>query len=178
MSSSNEIDIEALEWLNIRRAKIQEFLLEVLAYGKAKEPGKNFTEPEISVFTYLVGVGFSLWRAIFLGTRRRPQDEVVEHAKYVLKQLVVHNAFAYPQEQNSRAWMWGFHVNSAAFRVAQMKKDCFGGDALTDAPALSKYELRPVPDDDVNRWEVWDEIYDAANDALKLLKAGGARTAA
>src|ERR1043166_7592790 len=105
--------------LNKRRSQIQDCLLDLYEYGADNRRPLNGVE--IAIFTALVGSAFSLWRGVFLGKTDRDWEKIIEAANKLLLQLVDHNSINYMDEQKTSAWMFGFHVNNAGFRISEVK---------------------------------------------------------
>ena len=171
-------DINFCTGLNSHRSEILEFLVDLLDLSVRRRKRRTaFSVNEKEIFTTLVGIGFALWRAVFLAKAERSPKGIVENAERVLKRLVEDNSFAYQQEKDFKAWMWGFHVNDAAFRIAFLKSR-FSAKSLKKEPVLVKFETRPVLNNKrVNKWERWDGALEAANGAFRLLKSGVGYTA-
>lgn len=93
-----------INFLVPKRSEIQEALRQLYFMSDdAKNSGTNSTELEIHGL--MVGVGFSLWRAVF--TTHRPLDRAsnLQSSKQFLSNLIATNAVGFPQEQNS--WVYG-----------------------------------------------------------------------
>jgi len=64
-------EIEGMEWVVKHRSKVQELLLEI--YKRSIRSGNS--KKEAAILQLLVGVAYSLWRAVFLAdTLRQPKD--------------------------------------------------------------------------------------------------------
>lgn len=72
-----------------------------------------------AVAGFLVGIAFSLWRAVFLALdpeRERPEDVVFTGAT-LLDQLVRENSLTFGQENKLKRWTVGYYLNNANYRI-------------------------------------------------------------
>ena len=104
-------------WLVKARASNQEVLLRLYRFAKDNSEELQSNATARSVFTLLVGAGFSLWRAAFLGDATRKWSSIIADATKLLERLVRDNAVAYPQDREMREWMAGYYLNNALWRL-------------------------------------------------------------
>jgi hypothetical protein len=119
---TKETDPAHLEWLVTRRSEIQADLLDIykLTVSCRDEFSKNLAALGFSHL--MVGAGFSLWRAVFLGNVTLSQDIVAGKAEEFLLTLIEDNAIGYPQDRRMQEWTFGYYVNNAAFRIGEMSR--------------------------------------------------------
>ena len=103
-------------WLIKARVLNQEVLLRLYRFAKAPDKPQS-DEISRSVFALLVGAGFSLWRAAFLGDATREPSKITEDAIKLLERLVRDNAVNYPQDRETREWMAGYYIKNAIWRL-------------------------------------------------------------
>jgi hypothetical protein len=104
-------------WLVPARNNIQRQLLRLqLIVGR---PSKAESLPLRSdagwVAGWLLGVGFSLWRAVFQAGHALDRDHNFERGRIFLNEIIRNNAAAYSTELNS--WSLGYYLNNARFRL-------------------------------------------------------------
>jgi hypothetical protein len=114
---SDDIPIERLAWAIGARERSQRLLLALYGFGKEKGYGSPESE-EARVFSVLVAVAFSLWRAAFLAdapTRTWPEalDDVQEFLKTALRT----NAIAFSTEHARQGWTAGYYLKNALLRL-------------------------------------------------------------
>ena len=101
-----------LKWLVDNRAKLPQILL------KLRQRWDNAPTRPGGGAQSLVGVAFTLWRALPL----MPENAIVpsksaEHAKLLLEEIMVHNRINYPEERRFSHWTIGFYLNVAEARL-------------------------------------------------------------
>jgi hypothetical protein len=119
---SKKIADEDLEWLVKNRSNCQDFLMDLHRTVQADEK----ISLEQAVPGALLGIGFSLWRAVFLVVTS-VQGEMDAAGKKFLSTLIADNMIAYQQDQNSSAWTAGYYVNSALLRLDLIYRQRLGG---------------------------------------------------
>lgn len=106
-------------WLVPKRSEIQHALLDLLVIGTVLARKKRLSPNAVEwrLFGWLVGAGFSLWRAVF--TAEKKLDEQINHkaARDFLQNVIRTNAVGFQQEQNS--WSYGYYLNNARFRLIE-----------------------------------------------------------
>ena len=109
------------QWLVKNRSEIQDRMLKLFEFGellKERDAIKNFWP----LYGLLVGVVFSLWRAVFLvKTVRKPKDER-DHGIEFLSTLIETNAIGFSQDANNSQWTAGYYINSATMRLHAITK--------------------------------------------------------
>src|SRR5262245_56516567 len=99
-----------LRWLVDNRSRIQELLLSLYERAPASWDGHDEFAGR---YQFLVGAGFSLWRAVFLIDEERKAPTVANDAAQFLRILIADNAINYVQEDKTRKWSGGYYVNNA-----------------------------------------------------------------
>jgi hypothetical protein len=122
-----------LTWLVQQRCKIQDLLLALYQFDQflAQEQRERYHD----VFGLLVGIAFSLWRAVFLSVPTRTMEQVTGHATRLLLILIETNAIGFPQDQRTEQWMAGYYTNNAEFRLHALAIDDIAWGVL--APVAS-----------------------------------------
>lgn len=97
------------------RSEVQEAIRRLYFLSdEAKAIGVMSTELE--VHSLMVGVGFSLWRAVFTAHEKLNRDTNLESSKEFLNKLIATNAVTFQAEQVS--WVYGYYINNARLRLA------------------------------------------------------------
>lgn len=110
-----------LNWIVPMRSKIQKIMLEIHNFNgslKSQERAKLWP-----VLGYLIGIAFSLWRAVFLSLPERKLSEVYEHAEDILHTLLETNAVGFPQDKATQQWMADYYNNNAILRLFDLYAD-------------------------------------------------------
>ena len=89
----------------------------------------------------LVGVSFSLWRAVFLSDLS-DEKSYMDDAEEFLGKLILDNAINYPQDRATREWTFAYYVNNAKYRLQQSAR--LSPEILTEARAAGD-ELGTTP---------------------------------
>jgi hypothetical protein len=164
--------LDNFNWLVKARASNQEALLRL--YRLAKDNPEKLQSDEMgrSLFTLLIGAGFSLWRAAFLSDARREWTRIVEDATQLLERLVRDNAVAYPQDRETREWMAGYYLNNAQWRllIAWKQLKCQGhrGSMPVALRRVKKYEDRGAEQE--LPIELWNTSHAAFRELLNVLE--------
>src|SRR4051794_36843072 len=97
-------------WLVENRSKIQTCMLDLDDFGAALQSQKS---EHWAVYTTLVGIVFSLWRAVFLIQRDWTLKTHRKHARELLGILIETNIIGFPQDQRTAQWTAGFYLENA-----------------------------------------------------------------
>ena len=115
-------DAEFFEWLVPSRSKIQETLLKLYAICNAnyKEGIKNerFDDLSIRLADVLVGMGFSLWRAVFLAGHEINLHSDLAKGLLILKRVIADNTIVYADDKNS--WSFKFYLENVYLRHSDL----------------------------------------------------------
>lgn len=107
-------DTKRLGWWVKRRADNQALLLDLLTFAEADRP---LPTPQATQLQLLIGAGFSLWRAAFLGDGELPELTTRERANAFLRVIVEDNAVPFSKDQANKEWTFGYYLNNAYFRL-------------------------------------------------------------
>jgi hypothetical protein len=116
-------DTEYLDWLVGRRSANQKACFDLYKLLEIdvdvwKKSTENTRAAEL-----LVGVGFSLWRAVFLGNRTGKRKAKIGHATSFLKTLVYDNMIGYQTDKTANEWTFNYYVHSARYRLEELHED-------------------------------------------------------
>ncbi len=161
--------LEHYAWLVRARARNQELLLRLYQFSRLNEDAIQRNATGRLVFGWLVGAAFSLWRAAFLGDVRRSWPDILSDANGILEILVQDNAVNYQQDRKTRAWMAGYYLNNARFRIARTRDSLAGSNENIDLSQLDSLDARGIADLDPK--EVWEILHDALVQVLTQVEA-------
>jgi hypothetical protein len=111
---------DTLTWLVERRSEVQHLLLRLHHIGAS--PALEGTG-RLAVFQLLLGVAFSLWRAVFLVNEARSTSNVQTTARQFLQLVIEDNAITYLNDKQKRVWSSGYYLNNALFRIRELGHD-------------------------------------------------------
>lgn len=116
-------DIEHMKWLVAARSRNQISSLEISII--IKDNYEIISNDHILKDTSqgLVGVSFSLWRAVFLSDVSDELGDLLIDAEVFIDNLVLNNMVAYPQDRNAREWSFMYYMNNAKHRLERMVND-------------------------------------------------------
>jgi hypothetical protein len=134
MPTPEEDGVPFNEWLVPARNNIQRELLRL--QGLLGRPTKTGDEvPKVSprdsvpiLLDLMLGIGFSLWRAVFQAGQASDRHGKVERARIFLDEIIRNNAAVYTTELN--AWSLSYYVGNARFRLAEIYQ-CFAKSEQT-----------------------------------------------
>jgi len=159
-----------LRWLVRERSQNQQLLLDLTEFGRKARPDLMASETVRPAFHYLVGAGFSLWRAVFLAEQVTDTARLVDDSQQFLETLVADNAIGYQHDKNLRAWSAGYYLNNAFFRIDRVIVLLVGGRRNQPKAfrRFSSYDRYKIVSGD--RHVAWRLAHDAACQALKMLQ--------
>jgi hypothetical protein len=164
-----------LPWLVKKRSAIQDVVLQLYEFDRSL--GESEREKFHHVFGLLVGVAFSLWRAVFLALPERTLPEVLNDATEFLRILIETNNIGFPQDRDTQQWMGGYYNNNAVFRLHALVEDKTAWKLLQavasadDKALFQKYH--PNQQDHfakIGALKMWEDAYEGLVLAFRLLK--------
>jgi hypothetical protein len=116
---SEPIRTERLNWAIEARARSQRLLLALYTFGEQRGYGSP-DSAEAGVFSTLVGVAFSLWRAAFLAdVPTRTWPEALRDAQELLSTVLATNAVTFGTEHKLQGWTAGYYLRNAKLRLQE-----------------------------------------------------------
>ena len=160
-------------WLVKARASNQQVLLRLYRFAKDNFEMLQCNAMWRSVFALLVGAGFSLWRAAFLGDATRQWSMIISDATKLLERLVRDNTVAYPQDRDTREWMAGYYLNNAAWRLLMAWRDVEreGYEGPMPGALLRLKDLEDRGSEEESPIELWDISHGALLEVLDVLES-------
>jgi hypothetical protein len=134
MPTPEDDNVPFNEWLVPARNNIQRLLLRLQGVvGTPTKPGREIpkSSPRDSVpvlLDLLLGVGFSLWRAVFQASYASDRHTSAERARIFLDEIIRNNAAVYATELN--AWSLAYYIGNARSRLVEVHK-CFAKSEKT-----------------------------------------------
>lgn len=108
-------------WMLNRRGMIQRTLLHLhMMLAECTEQLANDQNSWL-IFDSLIGVAFSLWRAVFFVDVSAARSLAPVHAREFLTRLVRDNTVAFQQERDAREWTVGYYLSNAAIRLFSVR---------------------------------------------------------
>ena len=164
-----------LTWLVKHRCKIQDLTLELYQFDQSLTPERR--KQYHHVFGLLVGVAFSLWRAVFLSVPTRAMEEVTQHATRLLRILIETNAIGFPQDQQTEQWMAGYYTNNAEFRLHALALDDVAWGVLEPVASHEDRQFferhHPGRQDhyaETSILKIWEKAFEGAEKCFALLR--------
>lgn len=71
----------------------------------------------------LLGIAFSLWRAVFLSDLTGDVLDQLADAEKFLESLIAHNTVLYQTDFASREWSFGYYLDNALYRLSRLPED-------------------------------------------------------
>jgi hypothetical protein len=161
-----EDDLKHLEWLTENRSRNQRSALELYRILKLHP---MMSHEHLAVAHLMVGISFSLWRAVFLGDFRGPEHrdgdkEISAGAEAFLEIIIRDNAIGFPQDKSTREWTFGYYVGNAQFRLRLIHE--------MDPSILSAFKITALPpvksDLGAPKW-LWEQCQSALDEAMQRL---------
>lgn len=161
-----------LDWLVRRRSEVQILLLRLHRLAKAHNPSAE--DARSVVLQLMLGVAFSLWRAVFLVRDNRDRTNVHEAAEAFLGFLVQDNLINYSQDKATAAWSGGYYLNNALFRLCELKSRHLAAAGLPIPPGSPQAEaFLTMPFEQrlgTSETAIWDMAYKASVEVCDSLE--------
>jgi hypothetical protein len=89
---------------------------------KAGEEIPKYSRRDSMPYFYdlMVGIGFSLWRAVFQAAQAEEWNTHSERARIFLNEIIRNNAAVYATELNS--WSLAYYLGNARFRLIELRR--------------------------------------------------------
>lgn len=168
------ISPDRVAWAIDARARSQRLLLALYAFGEQRgfrsaDEAFDHDDQETQLFSLLVGVAFSLWRAAFLADMpTRTWPEALRDAHLLLDKVLSTNAIAFGTEHDLQGWTGGFYLNNAKLRLVEaLRRQVPLGTA--SAADVARVEVSLLGTDPHDTWRLFCE------EAERLAQQLGAR---
>jgi hypothetical protein len=108
-----------LRWLFEKRRSLQKDLFRLMELLELMQRRRNIGELW-EICGFMVGIGFSLWRAVFLALPKRTKQSQYESAHTLMAHIIDTHIINFPQDRETQAWMAGYYINNAILRLWSM----------------------------------------------------------
>jgi len=157
-------EAEHLVWVIKGRASNQAKSLEL--YRLLNEHSAVLAKPSHRLRFYvqeLLGISFSLWRAVFLADRTGDRDLKIEDARGFLGAMLTDNAISFVTDRKYNEWTFNHYIENARFRLEKI-----ADGEYPPAPFAPKdIQVKAGKDLGTRKWERYDELFDKAVADLK-----------
>ena len=120
MTEKDDFSAEHFDWLVSGRSRNQKATLDLYRIVEAYEERLNGSMSDQAVVIDLVGIAFSLWRAVFLSDLTGGMADRLADAKRFLQSLIAHNAVLYQTDFAAREWAFDYYLDNALFRLGRL----------------------------------------------------------
>lgn len=156
-----DLDLGSVRWAIEARARSQRLLLALYStvQYRAADP---LTNDDARVFSLLVGVGFSLWRAAFLAEApTRTGTKALAEAYELLGEVLRSNAIAFSTDQRLQGWTGGYYLNNAKLRLVEALMMRSRTAEAEQVRGMSLYGADPR--------KLWDDFCGRAEDLARTI---------
>jgi hypothetical protein len=145
-------DDDFLGWLIPARCRIQEDMLKLWQLREHFIDKVAFDE-NVKLASWLIGAGFSLWRAVFLADVPSTVAQNVTTGMVYLQKILLHNSITYRDDKQS--WPFGYYINNARFRLVTAADGLLEQTTeLTERVSRLKNGLAGIEMDPCEAWHV------------------------
>jgi hypothetical protein len=126
MPTPEEDGVSFNEWLVPARNNIQRQLLRLQGLvGPPTKVGEELPKASLRdsmpfLLDLMVGVSFSLWRAVFQAGQAADRHNHAERSRIFVNEIIRNNAAVYSTELNS--WSLSYYLGNARFRLLELHK--------------------------------------------------------
>ena len=144
-------------WLVEKRNDCQQSCLDLLMTLEDRRYAAELKRGKFSLPAQdLVGIAFSLWRAVFLADKESKLGVPLAHSKKFLDKIVRTNAIAFSQEIESNEWSFNYYFTNARNRLQKLTKAA----GWEDRPLITKWITKSRTAR--GRWEYSQKKFDEA----------------
>ena len=120
MVQADDYSGEHFDWLVAGRSRNQKATLDLYKLVETNEDEISGSIPYQTAVNDLVGIAFSLWRAVFLSDLTGDVADQLADAKRFLQSLIAHNAVLYQTDFTAREWAFEYYLDNALFRLGRL----------------------------------------------------------
>jgi hypothetical protein len=111
--------IATLEWLVKNRSRNQACAVKLFKLLTERESQIKLQRSDMFV-QGLIGVTFSLWRAVFLADKRGIRAESLKSATEFLETMIADNAIGYIQDKKFKEWTFNYYTNNVRLTLINL----------------------------------------------------------
>jgi hypothetical protein len=105
-----------LDWIIRERSNVQSLACELLGLIEGNKDSLSKDRGSGEIAALMIGVAFSLWRAIFLAPKRpTPDEDMIAKGATFLRTFLRDNTISYSDEKSRKEWSFGYYLNNVKF---------------------------------------------------------------
>jgi len=113
--------LATLQWLVENRSRNQ--MCAIRLFKLLKENQSRIEQKGYELFAQdLVGITFSLWRAVFLADKKWERAVSLESAIQFFETLIADNAINYPQDKKFNEWTFNYYTNNVRYAFLHLEE--------------------------------------------------------
>lgn len=121
--SQSLIDAKSnLSWLVENRSQNQKQSLALYYLNIEFSSHISVSKKYQSISQIMIGINFSLWRAVFLNHSQTDYSISHEDAVLFLETVIRTNSIGFSQDEKYRNWTFGYYVNGAKYRLYRLSQ--------------------------------------------------------
>ena len=115
-----KITHDDLEWIVNNRYKNHKSSLRIYALIDQHRQIVTRSKSHRSSAQTLLGVAFSLWRAVFLARLKKNIDSMIKDAESFLVELIDSNIVTYSLDRENKDWTFRYYMSNARYRLKDL----------------------------------------------------------
>jgi hypothetical protein len=151
-------ELRSLEWLVENRSRNQQSALEVYKIIERENKKLSRSRRHRAFAHCLLGICFSLWRAVFLANLKQDKGALLKDATSFLRELIETNNISFQTDVRNKEWSFRYYVQNARDRLKYLNASFSHKKLSFDLPGES---VGKTPQ------EWWEAHQDSLDDAIK-----------
>jgi hypothetical protein len=135
ISRAPDVSPTHFKWLIAGRAANQK---STVALYEIIDSYRDIVLPDVELMKAaqdLLGIAFSLWRAVFLSDTTGDYEDQIADAEKFLVSLIADNTVLYVTDKNARNWSFRYYLDNAVYRLRELAASRL---ALVDGADLAR----------------------------------------
>lgn len=149
-----DLSPEHFTWLVEGRSANQQSTLELYKLISGSEHKLNSNVELQEAAQDLMGVAFSLWRAVFLSDTSGEYDDQLADLKKFLISLISDNTVLYVTDKNARNWSFRYYLDNAFHRLHKL--------SASKLRLVDNFDVLKAVDTDKDKWRNAQSVLDKA----------------
>jgi hypothetical protein len=146
------------------RSDLQHLALDLLTLLDRDRPIRAAKKGARNPYDLLVGVTFSLWRAVFLVEATNDWEAALANAETFLEKMIRDNAIGYADDWNNRKWSFGFYVDNARYRLNEF------AELVPEFKASAAFDRLSKEDSFKSPFWYWRGLCEALRETISILQ--------
>lgn len=117
MKIAEKNELQDLEWLVLNRSRNQKSTLDLYKLMDREKDQLGKSRRDRAFAHCLLGICFSLWRAVFLANIKQSKGALLTDAKKFLKELIETNNISFQTDLRSNDWSFRYYTQNARDRL-------------------------------------------------------------